>query len=136
MTARGGELRERNGVRLGQRVRDLDGKALGRVTRLHDWGFTVQRGALLFRRDFVVRYEEVRDLRDGVLVVARSGEDLFALARGGIPPSWRVPAGDGLPPVATPPEARFLPGGPERDGRLPPERDPPRYPHVPAHGEA
>ena len=86
-------MKELNGVRLGQRVRDADGKDLGRVTKLHAWGFEVLRGfPVLFRKDRVVRYDEVRGARDGALVVARSDHDLFDLAEGGVPRSWRVPA--------------------------------------------
>jgi hypothetical protein len=100
-------MTERNDVRRGQLVRDADGKDLGRVTRLHPWGFEVRRGLpLLFRKDWVIRYDEVRGLRDGALVVARSDRDLFELAAGGVPRSWRVPAPAGYPSAATPSEAR------------------------------
>jgi hypothetical protein len=102
-------MQERNGVRKGQRVRDLDGKPLGRVTVLYEWGFAVHRGLpFLVRSDYLVRYDEVRGVRDGALVVARSSRDLFDLAAGDIPPSWRVPAPPEFPSAATPSEARFL----------------------------
>lgn len=95
-------------MRLGQRVRDLDGSDLGRVTALHEWAFRVSRGALLFRRDTVARYDEVRGVRDGALVLARSARNLDVLAAGGMPPSWRIPAPAGFPAAATPSEARFV----------------------------
>ncbi len=102
-------MRERNGVRLGQRVRDLDGTSLGRVARLYGDGFEVRRGfPILFRRDLVARYDEVRGVRDGELVVARSRRDLFDLAAGGLPPSWRTPAPPEFPTAATPAEAQAL----------------------------
>ena len=101
-------MQERNGVRIGQPVRDLDGTPLGRVTRLHDWGFEARRGLSLFRRDLVARYDEVRGVRDGALVLARSRGDLFDLAAGGLPPSWRVPVPPDFPSAATPGEARFV----------------------------
>jgi hypothetical protein len=102
-------MTERNGVRLGQRVRDADDKDLGRVTRLYDWAFVASRGfPVLNRRDRVIRYDEVRGARDGDLVVARSDSDLFELAAGGVPRSWRVPAPPGYPTIATPPEARHV----------------------------
>src|SRR6266545_7872683 len=102
-------MRERNGVRLGQRVRDLDGTPMGRVTRLYDEGFEVRKGLpILFRKDFVARYDEVRGVRDGALVVARSRRDLFDLAAGRLPPSWRVPAPADFPTAATPAEACAL----------------------------
>jgi hypothetical protein len=102
-------MRERNGVRLGQKVRDLDGKPLGKVTALYDWGFSVVKGLpFLVRSDHVVRYDEVRAVRDGELVVARSSRDLFELAAGDIPSSWRIPVPPDYPAAATPPEARLL----------------------------
>jgi hypothetical protein len=100
------ERRERNGVSLGQPVRDLDGTSLGRVRRLLDWGFEARR--TFIGRNYVVRYDEVRAVRDGTLVVSRSRRDLFELAAGGIPASWRVPAPPAFPTAATPAEAREL----------------------------
>jgi hypothetical protein len=102
-------MKELNGVRLGQRVRDADGKDLGKVTKLHAWGFEVTRGfPILFRTDRIVRYDELRGARDGALVVARSDGDLLELAAGGIPRSWRVPSPPGYPSAATPAEAQFV----------------------------
>ncbi len=102
-------MKDLNGVRLGQRVRDADGKSLGKVTKLYEWGFEVTRGfPVLFRRDRVVRYDEVRGARDGALVVARSDRDLLDLAAGGVPRSWRVPAPPGYPSAATPSEAQLV----------------------------
>jgi hypothetical protein len=101
-------MRERNGIRLGQRVRDLDGNELGKVTGLHDWAFRVSKGFSLFRRDVVARYDEVRGERDGALVLARSARDLDVLAAGGIPPAWRIPAPPEFPAAATPAEARLV----------------------------
>ncbi len=117
---------ERCGVRMGQRVRDLDGTSLGRVTGLYDWGFATRRGPpILFGRDFVVRYEEVRGVRDGAIVVARTSRDLEELAAGELPASWRIPVPHRFPSAATPAEARELmeevaagrvPGGVPDDG--------------------
>ena len=101
-------MKERNGVRIGQPVRDLDGRELGRVTALHDESFAVSKGVLLFRRDAVARYDEVRGVRDGALVLARSARDLDELAAGRIPPSWRIPTPPGFPAAATPAEARLV----------------------------
>ncbi len=95
-------------MRTGQAVRDLDGTELGRVTALHEGSFTVSKGLFLFRRDAVARYDEVRGVRDGVLVLARSARDLDELAAGRIPPSWRIPTPPGFPASATPSEARFV----------------------------
>jgi predicted alpha/beta hydrolase len=85
-------MRERNGVRLGQRVVDLDGSSLGRVVALYAEGFATRRGLpILWRHGFVVLYDEVRGVRDGALVVARSSQDLQDAAAGDLPRSWLPP---------------------------------------------
>jgi hypothetical protein len=77
-------------VRLGQRVVDLDGTSLGRVVTLYADGFETRRGLpILWHHEFVVLYDEVRGVRDGVLVIARSSQDLFDLAAGVLPQSWQ-----------------------------------------------
>ncbi|WP_242340721.1 MULTISPECIES: hypothetical protein [Anaeromyxobacter] len=102
-------MKERNGVRVGQRVRDLEGKSLGRVKHVYDWGFDASKGfPILFRSDYVFRYDEVRGMRDGALVIARTDRDLIELAEGEMPASWRIPAPPGFPGVATPPEAHAV----------------------------
>ena len=105
-------MRERNGVRIGQRVRDLDGNDLGRVKELYEWGFAVAKGLpILFRQDIVAGYSEVRGVKDGAVVLARSKDDLFDLAAGRLPPSWRAEGPPDRPLAATPAEARpVLPG--------------------------
>lgn len=131
-------MKERNGVRVGQRVRDLDGRAVGRVKELYDWGFGVEKGfPILFRKDHVFRYDEVRGTRDGELVVARTEKDLLDLSSGRLPESWRIPAPDGFPRAATPAEARGvfaevasarLPLPPERSEAAGVDEGPPRGP--------
>jgi hypothetical protein len=99
--------RERNGVRIGQPVRDLDGKPLGRVDTLYEWGFLVVKGLpILFRQEQVIPYDEVRGERDGALVVSRSDRSLLELAAGELPRTWRIPVPPGFPAAATPSEAR------------------------------
>ncbi|MFT3912546.1 MAG: hypothetical protein QM704_00230 [Anaeromyxobacteraceae bacterium] len=102
-------MNERNGVRKGQQVKDLDGKDLGKVTRLHAWGFETVKGLpVLIRDEYVFRYEEVRPGPGGALVVAKGANDIYALAEGKLPPSWNAVAPDGFPSVATPFEAARL----------------------------
>jgi hypothetical protein len=109
MKDRGG-IRERNGVRIGQRVRDADGKSLGRVDALYESGFSVVKGLpLLFRKDFVAGYEEVLDWRGDEIVIARSSDDLLSLARGELPPSWREASAHRGPAAAKATEAKPSP---------------------------
>jgi hypothetical protein len=103
-------IRERNGVRVGLKVKDLDGQSLGRVTRLFESGFDFEKGLpLLFRQDFTATYDEVRGVKDGVLLLARTKDSLLDLAHGVLPTSWRASAmKDGFPTAATPREASQL----------------------------
>jgi hypothetical protein len=109
-------MKERNGVRAGQRVRDVEGKDLGRVARLFEETFEVRKGfPILFSDDRVLRYDEVRASEGDEVVVSRSDGDLFTLAEGRLPESWKVGAGPGLPAAATPAEAaRLRPPGAQR----------------------
>jgi hypothetical protein len=102
-------VQERNGVRIGMRVRDLDGKDLGRVTDLYASAFGVEKGLpFLFRSEATIAYDELRGARDGALVVARSARLLPELAAGELPDAWRVPVPAGFPSAATPAEARAI----------------------------
>jgi nucleoid-associated protein YgaU len=98
--------RQRNGVRIGQTVRDVDGKVLGKVTDLYAASFSVARGFMMFRSDHVLAYDEVRGERDGALVVARSDSQLQELAAGELPSTWTIPVPPDFPAAATPGEAR------------------------------
>jgi hypothetical protein len=102
-------MKERNGVRVGQRVKDLDGRDLGKVTRLHAWGFETVKGLpVLVRDEHVFRYEDVRPSQDGTIVVARGADDVYTLAEGRLPPSWKAGVREGFPSAATPSEAARL----------------------------
>jgi len=81
---------ERKRIRKRMRVRDLDGRKLGRVTRLHADAFEVEGGfPFLFLREYVVGYGEVRAVEGGVVTVARSESALQDLAAGRMPASGR-----------------------------------------------
>ena len=104
-------MNERNGVRRGQRVRDVEGKDLGRVGKLFEAGFEVRKGfPLLFSDNQVLRYADVRVSGAGDLVVARAAADVFTLAEGRLPDSWRIGTAQGFPSAATPSEASRLLG--------------------------
>jgi hypothetical protein len=102
-------MEERGGIRVGLPVRDLDGRKLGRVTDLYADAFAVEGGfPLLFRRDYVFPYTEVRAVQGGEVVVARSERTLLDLADGRVPANWRIAVPPGTPSTATPSEAREI----------------------------
>jgi hypothetical protein len=110
------------GIAVGMTVRDADGKRLGKVTRCDPWAFEVQRG-IFSPYQWTIRYDEILELGDDWLKIARSDSDLFELAAGGLPHAWEpirpVEAEDPLP--ATPAERSVLvgqphPRSPERSG--------------------
>jgi len=104
-------MRSNRGVTVGQHVRDVEGNDLGRVRSLYATGFASARGfPWLFRQDFVLRYEDVRGEKDGVLVVSRAPGDVYALAAGELPASWKVEAAPGMPSAATPTEGAQVNG--------------------------
>jgi hypothetical protein len=90
-------------VKVGLLVRDADGKRLGRVARCDATAFEVVR-RLWSPYEWVIGYDEVLDVADGVVKVSRSDDALFELAEGGLPHAWRQ---------VRPPEAeRALPATP------------------------
>jgi hypothetical protein len=76
-------------VKVGMLVRDADGKRLGRVKRCNAGAFEVVR-RLWSPYEWGIRYDEVLDVSDGVVKVARSDDDLLELASGGLPHAWRA----------------------------------------------
>ncbi len=90
------------GLKVGQTVVDADGKRLGKVSRCDPWAFEVRRG-LFSGRTWVVRYDEILELGEDAVKIARSDADLFELAAGELPHSWgtiEAPEGDERIPAA------------------------------------
>ncbi len=81
-------------VRVGMRVVDADGRRLGKVTRCDPWAFEVVRG-FWGPRHWVIRYDEVVEVRGDEVHVARSDRDLLDLAAGRLPRTW---SREGAPP--------------------------------------
>ncbi len=75
-------------VVVGMTVVDADGRRLGKVTRCDGLGFEVVRG-FWCPSEWVIRYDEVLDVRGGEVHVARSDEALFELSAGGFPRIWK-----------------------------------------------
>jgi hypothetical protein len=90
-------------VKVGMAVVDADGKRLGKVSRCDPGGFEVVR-RLWSPYEWVIRYDEVLDVSDGVVKVARSDDALLELASGGLPHAWR--------PVQPPEAEHALPATP------------------------
>jgi len=56
-------------------VKTLDGEKLGKVSTLDTDSFIVQKG-VFFPKDFIFRYEDIRDFRDGEIIVNTSKNDI------------------------------------------------------------
>jgi stress response protein YsnF len=61
-------------IQEGMVVRSQDGEKVGTVTRCTESDFVVEKG-LLFRRDFLVRYDEVAEIRDREVLLTRAASD-------------------------------------------------------------
>lgn len=106
-------MKELYGVWVGARVKDLLGNDLGRVKAVYQGAFLVSKGfPWLFREDRVIRYDEIRNRSDGSIAVARDPGDLFTLAKGELPDSWKVEPEPGMKIAATPSEAAPVLGSP------------------------
>ena len=63
-------------VREGMVVHTADGERLGTVVRTGDDTFVIAKGRLL-PRDFIARYDEISEVRDGEVHLRRSREDMI-----------------------------------------------------------
>lgn len=74
----------RDDMREGMFVRTADGEKLGTVIRLGEDTFTVEKG-LFLPRDFVLRYEDITEVREGEVRLRMTREDVVpdAVAREG-----------------------------------------------------
>lgn len=98
-------------VKVGMAVLDQDGRTLGRVARLHPWGFEVVRG-FWSPREWVIRWDEVLDVGEAGARVARSARELFDLAEGGLPPWWNRRTPKLVAPSPRPPGGYAAAGAP------------------------
>jgi hypothetical protein len=96
-------------VKIGMAVLDAAGERLGKVTRLDPWAFEVVRG-FWSPLEWVIRWDEVLDVEDGRVHVARGDGALLDLAQGGLPESWKRDT----PPLVAPshrPPSGYAPAG-------------------------
>jgi uncharacterized protein (TIGR02271 family) len=70
---------QRTQLREGMTVRSSDGEKLGKVFALGDDAFHIEKG-LFFPKDYLVRYAEVSDIRDGEIILMHGRESLLRLS--------------------------------------------------------
>ncbi len=64
----------REGIREGMKVRSSDGETLGKVLSIGDSSFIIEKG-FFFPKDYEARFDQITDIRDGEIWVARSGTE-------------------------------------------------------------
>ena len=69
---------DRTGIREGMVVRSADGEKLGKVFAVGDDAFHIEKG-LFFPKDYVARFSDITDVRDGEIILA-SGRDALRSA--------------------------------------------------------
>ena len=70
---------QRSQLKEGMTVRSFDGEKLGRVFALGDDTFHIEKG-LFFPKDYLVRYAEISDIRDGEIILLHGRESLLNLS--------------------------------------------------------
>jgi uncharacterized protein (TIGR02271 family) len=70
---------QRTQLKEGMTVRSIDGEKLGRVFALGDDSFHIEKG-LFFPKDYLVRYADVSDIRDGEIILLHGRENLRSLS--------------------------------------------------------
>ncbi|HYO65264.1 MAG TPA: YsnF/AvaK domain-containing protein [Archangium sp.] len=70
---------QRTQLREGMTVRSIDGEKLGRVFSLGDDAFHIEKG-LFFPKDYLVRYADISDIRDGEIILLHGRENLRSLS--------------------------------------------------------
>jgi uncharacterized protein (TIGR02271 family) len=66
---------QRSHIREGMTVRSIDGEKLGKVFAVQDGEFLIEKG-LFFPKDYVCRYSEISDIRDGEIILMHGREGL------------------------------------------------------------
>jgi hypothetical protein len=94
---------QRNQVMEGMTVRSIDGEKLGKVFALGDDAFHIEKG-LFFPKDYLVRYADISDIRDGELILMHGRESLLRLSsegKSGTATGYEATAGQGTGATAT-----------------------------------
>jgi uncharacterized protein (TIGR02271 family) len=72
---------QRSHVKEGMTVRSIDGEKLGKVFAVQDGEFLIEKG-LFFPKDYVCRYSEISDIRDGEIILLHGQEGLRSFSFG------------------------------------------------------
>jgi uncharacterized protein (TIGR02271 family) len=70
---------QRSQLKEGMTVRSFDGEKLGKVYSLGDDAFHIEKG-LFFPKDYLVRYADISDIRDGEIILLHGRESLRNLS--------------------------------------------------------
>lgn len=70
---------QRGQLREGMTVRSFDGEKLGKVFAIAEDAFYIEKG-IFFPKDYLVRYSEISDIRDGELILMHGRESLRRLS--------------------------------------------------------
>ncbi|WP_244222008.1 YsnF/AvaK domain-containing protein [Corallococcus exercitus] len=73
---------KRNDIKEGMTVRSSDGEKLGKVFAVSDAEFHIEKG-MFFPKDYLVRYSEVSDIRNGEIFLNHGREALSSLSDSG-----------------------------------------------------
>ncbi|WP_375754832.1 YsnF/AvaK domain-containing protein [Corallococcus exercitus] len=74
---------KRNDIKEGMTVRSSDGEKLGKVFAVSDAEFHIEKG-MFFPKDYLVRYSEVSDIRNGEIILNHGREALSSLSDSGV----------------------------------------------------
>jgi hypothetical protein len=66
---------QRSQIKEGMTVRSIDGEKLGKVFAVQEGEFLIEKG-LFFPKDYVCRYSEINDIRDGEIILMHGKEGL------------------------------------------------------------
>jgi len=72
---------QRSHVREGMTVRSIDGEKLGKVFAVQDGEFLIEKG-LFFPKDYVCRYSDISDVRDGEIILLHGRDSLRSYSFG------------------------------------------------------
>src|SRR5512142_2773026 len=71
----GGDGMETRGINEGMTVRSIDGEKLGKVVACRADEFVIEKG-FFFPKDYLARYQDVADVRDGEVMLRGSSAEL------------------------------------------------------------